>query len=152
MIQMTVLYGHPQDPAAFDRHYQGTHAALVQKIPGLKGFAITRPASLNPQEASPYYLIANLYFESMAAFQAALQSPERQVAADDLQNFASGGATLVVGEVQAFTPVSIRERLSRPFKFSVILSGAKNLRPGMLTGRTQILRSAQNDNGAEMIP
>ena len=22
MIQLTVLYGHPQDPAAFDSHYQ----------------------------------------------------------------------------------------------------------------------------------
>ena len=108
MIQLTVLYGHPQDPAAFDRHYQERHAALVQKIPGLKGFVITRPTSSNPQEPSPYYVIASLYFESMAAFQAALQSPEGQAAAGDLQNFASGGATLVVGEVQVFTPVSIR--------------------------------------------
>ena len=107
MIQLTVMYGHPQDPAAFDRHYQGTHAALAQKLPGLKGFTITRPSSLNPQEPSPYYVIANLYFESMAAFQAGLQSPEGQAAANDLQNFASGGATLVVGEVQTFTPVSI---------------------------------------------
>jgi|SRR5579859_1526316 len=108
MIQLTVMYGQPQDPAAFDRHYQETHAALAQKIPGLKGFAITRSASLNPQEASPYYVIANLYFENMAAFQAGLQSPEGQAAANDLQNFASGGATLVVGEVQVYTPVSIR--------------------------------------------
>lgn len=107
MIQLTVLYGQPQDPAAFDRHYQGTHAALAQKIPGLKGFVITRPASLNPQEPSPYYVIADLYFDSMAALQTALQSSEGQAAAGDLQNFATGGATLVAGEVQVFTPVSI---------------------------------------------
>lgn len=107
MIQLTVLYGQPQDSAAFDLYYQGTHAALVQKIPGLKGFVITKPASLNPQEPSPYYVIANLYFESMAAFQTSLQSPEGQAAAGDLQHFATGGATLVVGEVQAYSPVSI---------------------------------------------
>jgi|SRR5579872_6497521 len=107
MIQLTVLYGQPQDPAAFDRHYQGAHAALAQKIPGLKGYVITRPASLNPQEPSPYYVIADLYFDSMATLQAALQSPEGQAAAGDLQNFATGGATLVAGEVQVFTPVSI---------------------------------------------
>lgn len=107
MIQLTVLYGQPQDPAAFDRHYRETHAALAQKIPGLKGFVITRPVSPNPQEPSPYYVIANLYFESMAAFQAGLQSPEGQATAADVQNFASGGATLLVGEVQTFTPVSI---------------------------------------------
>ena len=107
MIQLTVLYGQPQDAAAFDRHYQQTHVALAQKIPGLKGYVINKPASLNPQESSPY-LIGELYFESMAALQTALQSPEGQTAAGDVQNFATGGATLLAGEVQAFNPVSIR--------------------------------------------
>jgi uncharacterized protein (TIGR02118 family) len=107
MIQLTVLYGKPQDSAAFDTYYQGTHTGLVQKMPGLKGFVFTKPASLNSREPSPYYLIANLYFESMAALQTARQSPEGQAAAGDLQNFATDGATLLVGEVQAFTPVSI---------------------------------------------
>jgi uncharacterized protein (TIGR02118 family) len=65
MIQLTVLYGQPQDSAAFDHYYQETHTALVQKIPGLKGFVITKPTPLNPQEPSPYYVIANLYFESI---------------------------------------------------------------------------------------
>jgi uncharacterized protein (TIGR02118 family) len=107
MIQLTVLYGHPQDSAAFDRYYQGTHAMLAQKIPGLKGYVINKPVSLNPQEPSPYYLIADLYFESMTVLQNALESPEGQAAAGDLQNFATGGAALVVGEVQTFHPVSI---------------------------------------------
>jgi len=55
----------------------------------------------------PYYVIANLYFENMATLQSALQSPEGQATAGDLQHFATGGATLVVGEVRAFSPVSI---------------------------------------------
>ena len=107
MIKLTVLYGQPQDPAAFDRHYQQTHAVLAQKIPGLKGFVSNRPAALNPQEPSPYYLIADLYFENMAALQTALQTPEGQVAAGDLQNFATGGATLVAGEVEVYHSVSL---------------------------------------------
>ncbi len=107
MIQLTVLYGQPHDLAAFDRHYQQTHAALAQKIPGLKGYVTNKPTSLNPQEPSPYYLIADLYFENMAALQAALQSPESQATAGDLQNFATGGATLVVGEVQVYHSVSL---------------------------------------------
>lgn len=106
MIQLTVLYGQPHDSAAFDRHYQQTHAALVQKIPGLKGYVTNKPAALDPQEPSPYYLIADLYFENLAAMQAANQSPEGQAAAGDLQNFATGGATLVAGEVQVYHPVS----------------------------------------------
>ncbi len=107
MIQLTVLYGQPHDPAAFDRYYQETHAALAQKIPGLKGWVANKPASLNPQEPSPYYFIAEYYFENMAALQAALQSPEGQAAAGDLQNFATGGATLVAGEVQVYHSVSL---------------------------------------------
>jgi uncharacterized protein (TIGR02118 family) len=107
MIQLTALYGHPQDPAAFDRYYQQTHAPLATKFPGLKGYTANKPASLNPQEQSPYYLIAELYFESMEALQVALQSPEGQAAAGDTQNFATGGLTLVIGEVQVYDPVSI---------------------------------------------
>lgn len=108
MVQLTVLYGQPQDAAAFDRYYSGPHAALVQKIPGLKGFTVTRPAPLGHEAAAAPYVIANLYFDSMGAFQAALQSPEGQAVAGDLGNFASGGATLLVGEVQTSSPVTIR--------------------------------------------
>ena len=100
MIQLTVLYGHPQDPAAFERHYREAHTALVKKIPGLKGFTSAKLTSLAPHEPSPYYRIAHLYFEDMGALQAALQSPEGQATAGDLPHFATGGATLVVGEVE----------------------------------------------------
>src|SRR5690349_8063191 len=107
MIQLTVLYGHPHDSAAFDRHYQQTHAALVQKIPGLKGYVTNKPAARNPQEPSPYYFIADLYYENMATLQAASQSPEGQAVVGDLQNFATGSVTVVVGEVQVYHPVSL---------------------------------------------
>ncbi len=107
MIQLTVLYGHPQNPAAFDRYYREVHAPLAKQIPGLKGFTSTKPTSLAPQEPSPYYLMAHLYFAQMSALQVALESPEGQATAGDLPNFATGGATLVVGEVEAYTPVSI---------------------------------------------
>ena len=46
MIQLTVLYGHPQDPTAFDRYYREAHASLAKKIPGLKGYTSTKPAFL----------------------------------------------------------------------------------------------------------
>src|SRR5260370_11903393 len=108
MIQLTVLYGHPQDPAAFDRHYRETHAQLAKRLPGLKGYTTHKPTSLNPQEQSPYYLIADLYFENMGTFQAALQSPEGQAAAGDLPGFATGGATLVSGEGGVHHPATIR--------------------------------------------
>jgi uncharacterized protein (TIGR02118 family) len=107
MIQLTALYGHPQDPAAIDRYYRETHAPLAKTLPGLKGYTANNPTSLNPQEQSPYYLIANLYFDDMGALQAALQSHAGQATAGDLQNFATGGVTLVTGEVVVYDPVLI---------------------------------------------
>ncbi len=107
MIQLTALYGHPQDPAAFDRYYRETHAPLAKTLPGLKGYTANKPTPLNPQEQSPYYLIADLYFDDMGALQAALQSHAGQAAAGDLPNFATGGVTLVVGEVVVYDPVLI---------------------------------------------
>lgn len=107
MIQLTVLYGQPQSPEAFDRHYEETHAPLARKLPRLKGYTIIRPSSLNPQEPSASYLIANLYFATMDEFQEALSSPEGQAAAGDLANFATGGATLLVGDVHVYEPLVI---------------------------------------------
>ncbi|GHO84949.1 EthD family reductase [Dictyobacter formicarum] len=107
MIQLTVLYDHPQNPEAFDRHYQGTHVSLAKKIPALKGYTSARSTALSPQEQPRYYLIANLYFENMEALQFALQSPEGRAAASDLSNFATGGAVLVVGEVEVYDPVAM---------------------------------------------
>ena len=107
MIQLTALYGHPQDPAAFDAYYAQTHGPLATKIPGLRGYISNKPTALNPNEKSPHYLIAELYFDSMESLQAGFQSSEGQAAAADVQNFATGGCTLVIGEVTTYMPVSI---------------------------------------------
>ena len=107
MIQLTALYGRPQDPAAFDRYYQETHVPLVKKLPGLQGYTSNKPTPLNPQESSPYYQITALYFEDMGALRAALLSPEGHAMESDLPDFETGGITLVVGEVQVYTPVAV---------------------------------------------
>ena|SRR5215467_6870531 len=107
MIQVTVLYGQPQDPAAFDRYYQEVHAPLAKKLPGLKGYTSNKPRSINPQEPSPYYLIDTLYFKQMAALQTSFQSAEGQAVANDLPNLATGGAIIVVGELEVYDPVSL---------------------------------------------
>ena len=107
MIQLTALYGQPQDPAAFDAYYAQTHGPLATKIPGLKGYIANKPTALDPHEKSPHYLIAELYFDSMESLQAAFQTPEGMAAAADVQNFATGGCTLVAGEVTTYAPVSI---------------------------------------------
>ena len=44
----------------------------------------------------PYYLIAELTFDSLESLQAGMGSAEGQAAAGDVPNFATGGATMMV--------------------------------------------------------
>jgi uncharacterized protein (TIGR02118 family) len=52
MIKLTVLYGHPVDPSAFDSYYLTEHLALFKKMNGVVKAEITKflPGSdgLNP--------------------------------------------------------------------------------------------------------
>ena len=34
MMRLTVLYGHPDDPAAFDKYYEEVHLPLAKKMQG----------------------------------------------------------------------------------------------------------------------
>jgi uncharacterized protein (TIGR02118 family) len=92
---LTVLYGQPDDPAAFDAYYTGTHVPLADKIPDLRNFTYRHCSSLDGS-TPPYHLIAELSFDSLESLQSAMGSAEGQAAADDVPNFASGGATMMV--------------------------------------------------------
>ena len=93
---LTVLYGQPSDPAAFDVYYEGTHVPLAQKIANCKSFTYRHVTSLDGSEP-PYYLIAELSFDSAEVLQDAMaNSAEGQAAANDVPNFATGGVTMVV--------------------------------------------------------
>lgn len=98
MMKLTVLYGAPTDESAFDSHYETVHAPLVRKIPGLQRFEYGKPGTLDGSP-SPHYLMADLWFDDMAAFGTAMGSPEGQETAGDIENFASGGATMLVTEI-----------------------------------------------------
>ena len=95
MHVLTVCYGHPTDPAAFDAHYTNTHAPLAEKIPGMTSFTYRHTASLDGTPP-PYYLIAELSWPSQEAMGAALTSPEAQAATGDVPNFATSGVTMFV--------------------------------------------------------
>jgi uncharacterized protein (TIGR02118 family) len=86
---------------AFDHHYRHTHIPLAKKIPGLRSYSINREPVRALAGNAPH-LVAVLEFDSIPDLNAALTSQEGQAAAADLQNFASGGATLLVYEPTAF--------------------------------------------------
>ncbi len=96
MALLIAVYKTPKDKAVFDRYYRETHAPLAKKIPGLKAYEISKGPVAMPGGTSNVYLVACLTFDSMAALQAGLASPEGQAAAADLANFADGGAELMM--------------------------------------------------------
>lgn len=96
MAKLVVLYKKPANPAAFDAYYKATHVPLAKKIRGLRGYEISAGPVNTPQGTSAYHLVATLSFDSMAALQQALGSPQGQAAAGDLGNFATGGAELLM--------------------------------------------------------
>lgn len=100
MIRLLVLYGHPQDPAAFDKYYQETHIPIAKRIKGLKKWTIGKVQPNPDGQPAPYYYVADLYVESRAAFDELLASPEGQAAVADVPNYATGGATFLYTEVE----------------------------------------------------
>ena len=92
---LTVLYGPPDDPAAFESYYAGTHAPLVDAIGGLDGWTSRLLDSMDGSPP-PYYRIAELAFDSLDQLQTSMGSAEGQAAANDIPNFATGGVTMMV--------------------------------------------------------
>lgn len=107
MYRLTVLYGHPEDPAAFDRYYREVHLPLAAKMKGLKGWTIGKCEPAEPGGKPDYYMIVGLYTESRAALEAMLSSAEGQAAVADVPNFATGGCTFLFDEEQVLIPVDL---------------------------------------------
>lgn len=101
MYQLIALYKHPEDTAAFDKHYREVHAGLGSRFPGLKRFTMNwlRPGPDGTQP--PYYFVATLYWDSESEFQAAFGGPEVKAALDDLPNFAGAGVDIVTGPAES---------------------------------------------------
>jgi uncharacterized protein (TIGR02118 family) len=77
-----VLYGTPANPAAFDQYYRDVHLPLAHQLPGLRSYTVARDAS-RVRGGDPYYVIAELEWDSMEDLRTAFASPEgRAVSAD----------------------------------------------------------------------
>jgi uncharacterized protein (TIGR02118 family) len=101
MAKVIAMYRTPDDTNAFDRYYYDTHVPIAKRIPGLRHYEVTAGPVTTLTGSSPYYLIATLTFDSMAAIRSALASPEGQATAADLANFATTGVDLYFADTRA---------------------------------------------------
>ncbi|MGY2093437.1 EthD family reductase [Nocardia gipuzkoensis] len=98
--QIAVCYGKPTDPTAFDKYYRTTHVPLVNKVPGLVGLTFAKCRSLDGSEPA-YYAVAQLQFDTEDDLQQALSSSEMRAAGKDVRNFATGGVTMYIQNVES---------------------------------------------------
>jgi uncharacterized protein (TIGR02118 family) len=99
MIKLTVLYGHPTDPTAFETYYTNTHLPVAAAMKGFEKLEYTKFISAPDGSQAAYYRMAELWFTSPEALQSTMGSAEGQATAADLANFATGGVKLLVGDV-----------------------------------------------------
>lgn len=100
MTRLLVLYGHPEDPDAFDKYYHEVHIPIAKKMKGLRKWTIGKVQGTPDGKPAPYYYIADLYMDSREDFEKLLSSPQGQAAVEDVPKFASGGVTFLYTEVE----------------------------------------------------
>lgn len=98
MHKLTILYGHADDPAAFREYYEQTHVPLARSMSQLIGWNLIW-LDADPQQPSPYRLIAELITATKADMDAMLASEAGTAARDDLANFVTGTVTFLSGKV-----------------------------------------------------
>lgn len=98
MVKLVAMFTKPDDAEAFDRAYFETHLPLNAKTPGLRRVEVSRVTGA-PRGESPYYLVAEMYYDDAAAMQAGFASPEAAEASRNLMSFAKGLVTMYTAEV-----------------------------------------------------
>ena len=98
MVKLIALYRKPSDVESFDKHYYDIHLPLIRKTPGLRKLEVTKITGA-PLGETPYHVMAEIYFDSVDAMNAANASPESRAAAKDLMSFAASVVILFIGEV-----------------------------------------------------
>jgi uncharacterized protein (TIGR02118 family) len=100
MVKVTALYGTPKDPAAFEAYYAGTHMPMVYQVKELARVELGKPMPGPDGKAPAFYRITELWFKDAATMKAVTERPDWKKIADDVPNFATGGATILVSVLE----------------------------------------------------
>jgi uncharacterized protein (TIGR02118 family) len=89
-VKFMVLYGHPPNPAEFEKYYLGIHMPLVA---AMKGARKMEAAKCLPQaDGSPpaFYRVFEAWFDSPEHMARVFGTPEGMKVRDDVPNFTAG--------------------------------------------------------------
>lgn len=100
MYKLLVMYHQPEDKEKWDEHYFNVHIPLAAKVPNTKILTTSKNGIDEMEGDNPYYLIAEMVFDSKEEMQAAFKTPEGIASHNDFMSFAEGKVTMVGFEVQ----------------------------------------------------
>ena len=99
MASMIVLYGKPEDPAAFEDYQANRHLPHATKhMPGVIGAQNMRVLDTARGQERGWYRISQMTFDSADALRAAIGFDGGRAVLADLDNFATGGATVLLAD------------------------------------------------------
>lgn len=100
MHKLLVIYGKPDDPAHFRRHYREIHVPLAKGVPGVRAMRyslnVESPESEDGEAGElehefDAFCVFEAEWDDLPAMVAALASPEGQAVVEDVANYATGG-------------------------------------------------------------
>jgi uncharacterized protein (TIGR02118 family) len=100
MMKVTVLYGDPKDQAAFEKYYADHHMPMIYAVEGVARVELSRPMPGPDNKAPPYYRITEIWFKDPATMKEVRSRPEWKKISEDVPNFATGGATILVSQLE----------------------------------------------------
>jgi uncharacterized protein (TIGR02118 family) len=99
MAKLVILYGQPEDPAAFEDYYTNLHIPYAtEHMPNVIGAENLRVIGASDADAPPYYRVSWLAYETTSDLKAGIGSQHGRAVLADLENFATGGATILTCE------------------------------------------------------
>ncbi len=100
MFALTVLYGQPDDPDAFEQYYDTSHKEVAQRLPNVRRKALGKAVGSPGGGRPAYYRSATLFFDSRQEGEEALSSPEGRALLADIPKFSTGGAEIFFVDVK----------------------------------------------------
>ena len=88
MAKLVAIYKTPADIDAFEKHYFQIHIPLVKKMPGFKGYEVSKQPISVVAGPNDVFLIATVFFDDLESLQKAFASPEGRACAADRRVFA----------------------------------------------------------------
>jgi len=98
-IKITVLYGAPKDPAQFEKYYAETHMPMVYAVKEIKRTEVAMGLPGPGDAPPPFYRIFEAWFDSPEHLKQVTGTAQWKKIEDDVPNFASGGATVLISKI-----------------------------------------------------